>query len=119
MIVAALAQEIITLDQELAELAALVSEKVTEYRDAQTLLSMPGFGPVLAAEFLDATGGDLTVFGLLTGLQGSPDWPRCPGTPATTTSPGATTGACCAPDPPRAANLIGDHRRSYVPAPLA
>lgn len=23
---------------------------------------MPGFGPVLAAEFLGATGGDLTVF---------------------------------------------------------
>ncbi|WP_442854052.1 IS110 family transposase [Arthrobacter sp. Leaf337] len=61
-IVAALAREIMTLDKELAELDALISEKVTEHRHARTLLSMPGFGPVLAAEFLGATGGDLTVF---------------------------------------------------------
>lgn len=40
----------------------MISEKVTEHRYAQVLLSMPGFGPVLAAEFLGATGGDLTVF---------------------------------------------------------
>lgn len=61
-IVAALAREIITLDKELAELDALISEKVTEHRHTSSLLSMPGFGPVLAAEFLGATGGDLTVF---------------------------------------------------------
>jgi transposase len=40
----------------------LISEKVSEHRHTRTLLSMPGFGPVLAAEFLGATGGDLTVF---------------------------------------------------------
>jgi transposase len=40
----------------------LISEKVTEHQHTQVLLSMPGFGPVLAAEFLGATGGDLTVF---------------------------------------------------------
>jgi transposase len=62
LIVAALAQEIITLDKELAALDALISEKVTEHRHTPSLLSMPGFGPVLAAEFLGATGGDLTVF---------------------------------------------------------
>jgi transposase len=62
LIVAALAQEIITLNKELADLDALISEKVTEHRHTRTLLSMPGFGPVLAAEFLGATGGDLTVF---------------------------------------------------------
>lgn len=61
-IVAALSQEILTLNEELAELDALISEKVTEHRHAQSLLSMPGFGPVLAAEFLGATGGDLAVF---------------------------------------------------------
>jgi transposase len=47
---------------ELAELDALIAEKVTEHRHTRALLSMPGFGPVLAAEFLGATGGDLTVF---------------------------------------------------------
>jgi transposase len=61
-IVAALAREILALNEELAELDALISEKVIEHRHARTLLSMPGFGPVLAAEFLGATGGDLTVF---------------------------------------------------------
>ncbi|MFS0718017.1 IS110 family transposase [Arthrobacter sp. 1P04PC] len=61
-IVAALAREILTLNEELTELDALISETVTEHRHTQVLLSMPGFGPVLAAEFLGATGGDLTVY---------------------------------------------------------
>jgi transposase len=61
-IVAALAREILTLNEELAEIDAMISEKVTEHRHTQVLLSMPGFGPVLAAAFLGATGGDLTVF---------------------------------------------------------
>lgn len=61
-IVAALAKEILTLNEELAELDALIGAKVREHRHTQVLLSMPGFGPVLAAEFLGATGGDLTVF---------------------------------------------------------
>ncbi|RAX47111.1 hypothetical protein DQ354_02615 [Arthrobacter sp. AQ5-06] len=42
------AQEIVTLDKELAELDALIGERLAEHRHAQTLLSMPGFGPVLA-----------------------------------------------------------------------
>jgi transposase len=61
-IVAALAREILTLNEELAKLDALISDKVTEHQHTDVLLSMPGFGPVLAAEFLGATGGDLTVF---------------------------------------------------------
>jgi transposase len=40
----------------------LISEKITEHQHAQVLLSMPDFGPVLTAEFLGATGWDLTVF---------------------------------------------------------
>ena len=69
-IVAALAEDIITLDEELAELDALISEKVTERRHTRTLLSTPGSGPVLAAEFLGATGGDLTVFGTVNRFAG-------------------------------------------------
>ena len=49
LIVGALAREIMTLDQELAELDALIGEKVTEHRHARILLSMPGFGPVPGA----------------------------------------------------------------------
>ena len=61
-IVASLARELLALNSELAELDALITEKVSEHRHTQSLLSMPGFGPVLAAEFLGATGGDLAVF---------------------------------------------------------
>lgn len=61
-IVAALAREILTVNEELAKLDVLISEKVTEHQHTKVLLSMPGFRPVLAAEFLGATGGDLTVF---------------------------------------------------------
>lgn len=61
-VVAALASEILILNEELAALDALISEKVAEHQHTEVLLSMPGFGPVLTAEFLGATGGDLTVF---------------------------------------------------------
>jgi transposase len=78
LIVAALAQETIMLDKDLADLDALISEKVTEHRHTQILLSMPGFGPVLAAEFLGATGGDLTGFETADRFAGSPDSPPAP-----------------------------------------
>lgn len=62
MIIAALAREIPDLQKELAELDTLISERVMEHRHAPVLISMPGFGPVLAAEFRGATGGDLSLF---------------------------------------------------------
>lgn len=40
----------------------MISGKVTEHRHAQTLLSMPGFGPVFSAGLLGATGGGLEIF---------------------------------------------------------
>jgi hypothetical protein len=48
-IVAALAQEVVALNEELADLDVLLSERVTEHRHTQSLLSMPGSGPVLGA----------------------------------------------------------------------
>jgi len=101
-IVAALAREIFNLNEELAALDALISEKVTEHTGStQVLLSMPGFGPVLAAEFLGATGGDLTVFETadrFAGVAGLAPAPA-PGTPAkspaTITAPGAMTAGSC------------------------
>ncbi|MBT2565087.1 IS110 family transposase [Arthrobacter sp. ISL-85] len=78
-IVAALAREILALSDELAELDALISAKVTEHHHATVLLSMPGFGPVLAAEFLGATGGDLSVFenpGRFAGVAGLAPVPK-------------------------------------------
>lgn len=78
-IVAALAKEILALNEELAERDARITEKVGEHQHAEALLSMPGFGPVLAAEFLGATGGDLTVFqsaDRFAGVVGLPPAPR-------------------------------------------
>jgi transposase len=78
-IVAALAREILILNEELTKLDEVISEKVTEHQHTEVLLSMPGFGPVLAAEFLGATGGDLTVFqsaGRFAGVAGLAPAPR-------------------------------------------
>ncbi|MET4146906.1 transposase [Arthrobacter sp. UYCo732] len=94
-IVAALAREVLTLNEELAELDALIGQKVAEHRHTRILLSMPGFGPVLAAEFLGATGGDLTVFETADRFAGVAGLAPHPGTragsPVITTGPGATT----------------------------
>lgn len=62
---------------------------------------MPGFGPVLAAEFLGAPGEDLTVFQTadwFAGVAGIAPRPGTPaGPPATTTVAGATIGGSCGP----------------------
>lgn len=78
-IVQSLAQEILTMELELGELDALIEEQLQQHRHARTLLSMPGFGPVLSAEFLGATGGDLTIFesaDRLAGVAGLAPAPR-------------------------------------------
>ncbi len=60
--VAALAQDVLDLERELADLDAVISARVLDHRHTSILLSMPGFGPVLSAEFLGATGGNMAVF---------------------------------------------------------
>lgn len=62
VLVARLAEVITTLDTELAELDASISERFCDHADAAILLSVPGFGPILAATFLANTGGDLRAF---------------------------------------------------------
>lgn len=79
LIVAPVTREILALNGELAELDALISENVTEQHHAAMLLSMPGFGPVLAAEFIGTTGGDLSVFetpGRFAGIAGLAPAPK-------------------------------------------
>jgi transposase len=61
-LVATLAEQITAIDAEIAELDEQVSERFGQHPDAPILLSMPGFGPVLAAAFLANTGGDLRAF---------------------------------------------------------
>ena len=61
-LVAKLAAEITTIDEELAKLDREITERFHQHDSAEVLLSMPGFGPVLAATFLANIGGNLDGF---------------------------------------------------------
>ncbi len=60
--VARLAQEVIALDTEIASTETMIEERFRRHRHAEIILSMPGFGIILGAEFLAATGGDMSAF---------------------------------------------------------
>lgn len=62
-IVKRLARGIIKLTEELRELDLLIEHEFRQHHQADILLSMPGFGPRLGAEFLAATGGDMAALG--------------------------------------------------------
>nr|AAF08611.1 unknown [Mycobacterium avium] len=53
--VARLAKEVMTLDTEIAETDTMIEDRFRRHRHAEILLSMPGFGVILGAEFLAAT----------------------------------------------------------------
>ncbi len=69
----------LALDEEIADIGARVEamedpselsaraqdllRRLREHRDAEILLSMPGIGPLLGAEFIAGTGGDMYAFG--------------------------------------------------------
>lgn len=61
-LVARLAEQIMSIDADIAQLDEEIEERFTQHPDAPILVSMPGFGVVLAATFLANTGGDLTAF---------------------------------------------------------
>src|SRR5271169_2732412 len=61
--VARLAEEVMALDNEIGETDAMIEERFRRHRHAEVILSMPGFGVILGAEFLAATGGDIAAFG--------------------------------------------------------
>ena len=69
-IVARLAKEVMTLNSEISDTEALIEDRFRRHPHAEILTSMPGFGTILAAEFLAATGGDMTVFGTVDRLAG-------------------------------------------------
>ncbi|MGW1365513.1 IS110 family transposase, partial [Streptomyces chartreusis] len=60
-VVAKLAREVMALDLEIAETDALIEGRFREHPYAEVILSMPGLGPVLGAEFIAHTGGDMSV----------------------------------------------------------
>jgi transposase len=61
-LVARLAEQIMAIDADLAQLDKEIEERFERHPDAPILVSMPGFGVVLAATFLANTGGDLAAF---------------------------------------------------------
>lgn len=74
-----LAREVMALDQEIAELEALIEGRFREHPDAGVITSVPGSGDMLGAEFIAATGGDMAAFGSpdrLAGVAGLAPVPR-------------------------------------------
>jgi transposase len=61
-LVAQLAQQIAVIDAAIAQLDEQICKRFDQHPDAPILLSMPGFGAVLAATFIANTGGDLRAF---------------------------------------------------------
>ncbi|MGC0422226.1 hypothetical protein ABIA38_007762 [Embleya sp. AB8] len=57
-----LAREVTALNARIAETDKLVEGRFREHEHAAVIASMPGIGPLLGAEFLAATGGDMTAF---------------------------------------------------------
>jgi transposase len=69
-VVARLAQEVMALDTEIGDTDAMIEERFRRHRHAEIILSMPGFGVTLSAEFIAATGGDINTFDSVDRLAG-------------------------------------------------
>ncbi|GGT40840.1 IS110 family transposase [Streptomyces chromofuscus] len=57
-----LAKEVMRLNEQIAEIDKLIEARFREHKHAKVIVSMPGIGPLLGAEFLAATGGDMMAF---------------------------------------------------------
>ena len=68
--VARLAKEVMTLDTAIGDTDAMIEDRFRRHRHAEIILSMPGFGVTLGAEFLAATGGDMDAFDSVDRLAG-------------------------------------------------
>lgn len=63
----------------MAEVEKQIETRFREHQHAEIILSMPGFGTLLASEFLAATGGDITAYdspARLAGVAGLAPVPR-------------------------------------------
>ncbi|MFC8583028.1 IS110 family transposase [Streptomyces sp. NPDC057217] len=74
-----LAKEVLALSEQVAELDKLIEARFRDHRHFEVITSMPGLGIILGAEFLAATGGDMSAFGTpdrLAGFGGVTPVPR-------------------------------------------
>ena len=94
---AAVAGEVIALNEQVRELDKLIEDRFHRHELAPVIASMPGIGPLLGAEFLAAAGGDVSFLGSPDRLAGLAGLAPAPATPdasgATCAAPGATTAA--------------------------
>ncbi|MZF84181.1 transposase [Streptomyces sp. SID5643] len=65
-----LAKGVTALDEEIAEVDALIEARFREHRHAEVILSLPGMGKMMGAVFIAATGGDMDAFGSAVRLAG-------------------------------------------------
>ncbi|MFI6059516.1 IS110 family transposase [Streptomyces sp. NPDC051286] len=65
-----MAKAVTALDDEIAELDALIEARFREHPHAEVIRSLPGMGSQLGAEFIAATGGELDAFASADRLAG-------------------------------------------------
>jgi transposase len=65
-----LAKGVMALDEEIAEIDALIEARFREHPHAKVILSLPGMGKQMGAAFIAATGGDMDAFGSADRLAG-------------------------------------------------
>lgn len=62
VLVARLAQDLLDLDRQVKDTDKLIKGRFREHPHAEIIESLPGLGPILGAEFVVATGGNLAGF---------------------------------------------------------
>jgi hypothetical protein len=61
-IVQTLAQQVLELHAQIGEIDKLIAARFHQHPSSAVIESLPGFGPLLGAEFLAITGGDMSCF---------------------------------------------------------
>ena len=65
-----LANDVMALNRQVAELDKAIEARFRDHHTFDVITSMPGLGIILGAEFLAATGGDMSAFGTADRLAG-------------------------------------------------
>jgi transposase len=95
-LIAQLARDLLALDRRIKDLDKTIGQRLDRHPQAKIITSLPGMGPLLAAELLVAI-GDQSSFPDADHLAAYGGWPRFratrAGAPTTSIRPGATTEA--------------------------